>query len=118
MRLTDGTRPAYPYDLSELLLAIEVSSPSNPRLDFHIKRELYLRAGVAEYWVLIPDARNVTRWRGRSDPGELRSESVSDCDLARMPHISREIHRRHAAAAEVAIEGVAVGEGGREMIIR
>lgn len=77
VRLTDGKRPAYPYDLGDLLLAIEVSSPGNPRLDFHIKRELYLREGVAEYWVLNPDARNVSRWRGRNDPGELLSESVS-----------------------------------------
>ncbi|WP_411279234.1 Uma2 family endonuclease [Gemmatimonas sp.] len=54
--VTDGKRPAYPYDLRDLLLAIEVVSPSNPRLDYHIKRELYLRDGVGEYWVVNPDA--------------------------------------------------------------
>jgi Uma2 family endonuclease len=74
MRLTDGKRPTYPYDLSDLLLAVEVLSPSNRRLDLHIKRELYVREGVVEYWVIDPDARNVSRWRGRNDPGEVLSE--------------------------------------------
>jgi len=77
LRLTDGKRPPYPYDLGNLLLAVEVSSPSNPRLDFQIKRELYLREGVAEYWVINPEARNVSRWRGKNDPGELLSETVT-----------------------------------------
>lgn len=77
LRLTDGKRPPYPYDLGDLLLAVEVSSPSNPRLDFQIKRELYLREGVVEYWVINPEARNVSRWRGKDDPGELLSEAVT-----------------------------------------
>ena len=76
VRVTDGKRPAYPYDLHDLLLIIEVVSPGNPRLDYHIKRELYLRDGVGEYWVVNPDARNVSRWRGRGDPGELLSERI------------------------------------------
>ena len=75
-RLTDGKRPTYPYHLRDLLLAVEVSSPSNPRLDYQIKRDLYLREGVAEYWVLNPDARNVSRWSGASDPGVVLSERV------------------------------------------
>lgn len=31
VRLIDGKRPPYPYALSDLVLAIEVESPSNPR---------------------------------------------------------------------------------------
>ena len=76
VRLADGKRPAYPYDLSDLLLAVEVASPSNPRLDYHVKRDLYLREGVGEYWIINPDARNVSRWRGRGDPGEILSERI------------------------------------------
>ena len=63
-------------DLSDLLLAVEVASPSNPRLDYHVKRDLYLREGVGEYWIINPDARNVSRWRGRGDSGEILSERV------------------------------------------
>ena len=77
LRLTDGKRPPYPYDLGDLLLTVEVSSPSNPRLDYHVKRELYLHEGVADYWVINTEARNVSRWRGRDDPGELLSETVT-----------------------------------------
>ena len=76
MRLTDGKRPPYPYELHDLLLAVEVASPSSRRLDYHIKRELYLREGVEEYWVIDPDARNVLRWRGTSDPGEILSARI------------------------------------------
>lgn len=60
----------------DLLLAVEGASPSSQRLDFHVKRQLYLREGVEEYWVVDPAARNVLRWRGRSDPGEILSERV------------------------------------------
>ncbi len=76
VRLTDGRRPAYPYDLSDLLLTVEVGSPSNPMLDYQVKRDLYLREGVGEYWIINPDARNVSRWRGRDDPGDVLSRVV------------------------------------------
>jgi Uma2 family endonuclease len=76
VRLVEGKRPAYPYELHDLLLAVEVVSPSNPILDYQVKRDLYLREGVGEYWVINPDARNVSRWRGRDDPGEVLSKEV------------------------------------------
>jgi len=76
VRVTESGRPPYPYDLGDLLLAVEVASPSVRRLDYHVKRELYLREGVEEYWVIDPDARNVLRWRGRSEPGAILSERV------------------------------------------
>lgn len=76
VRLTSGKRPSYPYDLADLLLAIEVQSPHNPRLDYQVKRDLYLRSGVEEYWVVNVDARNLSRWRGAADPGEVLSERV------------------------------------------
>lgn len=76
VRLTEGHRPSYPYELHDLLLAVEVASPSNPRLDYHVKRDLYLREGVGEYWVMNPEALNISRWRGHSDPGEVLSKEV------------------------------------------
>ncbi len=72
-----GKRPPYPYELHDLLLAVEVVSPGNPLLDYQVKRDLYLREGVGEYWVINPDARNVSRWRGDDDPGEVLSKIVS-----------------------------------------
>ncbi len=77
VRLVDGTRPAYPYELRDLLLAVEVASPSNPILDYQVKRDLYLREGVGTSWVINPDARNVSRWHGSDDPGEVLSKEVT-----------------------------------------
>jgi Uma2 family endonuclease len=76
LKLADGKRPPYPYDLSDLLLAVEVPSPRNETYDYHIKRALYLREGVAEYWIVNADARNVSRWKGAADPGEVLSEQI------------------------------------------
>lgn len=75
LRLLDGARPVYPYALGDLVLAIEVESPSNPVLDYQVKRPLYLRGGV-EYWIANPTARVVSRWKGMDDPGEVRSDRI------------------------------------------
>ena len=77
VRMHEGRRPPYPYELHDLLLAVEVVSPSNPLLDYQVKRDLYLREGVGEYWVINPEARNVSRWRGRDDPGDVLSKAVT-----------------------------------------
>jgi len=84
IRRIDGKRPAYPYELHDLLLAVEVASPSNPLLDYQVKRDLYLREGVGEYWIFNPEARNVSRWRGRDDPGDVLSK-VAEWHPAGMP---------------------------------
>ena len=77
IRKAEGKRPSYPYELHELLLIVEVVSLGNPRVDYHVKRDLYLRENVGEYWVINPDARNVSRWRGHDDPAELHSKEIS-----------------------------------------
>ena len=76
LRLVDGKRPPYPYAMSDLLLAVEVPSPTDPAYDYQTKRELYLANGVGEYWVLNAEARNLSRWRGAADPGEVLSARV------------------------------------------
>jgi len=76
VRLKDGKRPGYPYGLGDLLLIIEVQSPSNPTLDYQVKRRLYLKEGVPEYWIANPEARVVSRWTGVDDPGEVLSERI------------------------------------------
>jgi Uma2 family endonuclease len=76
VRRTDGKRPTYPYHLSNLLLAVEVVSPGNPLLDYHVKRELYQREGVGEYWVIDPEARVVSRWSGTNETGEIVSQEL------------------------------------------
>jgi Uma2 family endonuclease len=41
-------------------LVIEVVSPHKPSMDFVLKRHLYERFGVPEYWLIDPDERTVT----------------------------------------------------------
>ena len=76
VRLQNGDVPSYPFHLRELLLAVEVASPGKPFLDYRVKRRLYLDEGVAEYWVVNPDDRNISRWRGRDDPVELLTQRI------------------------------------------
>ena len=74
VRLRDGKFPAYPFGMTELLLAIEVVSPGSARADRHERRYAYLDAGVPEYWVADLDARHVERWR----PGDERPELITE----------------------------------------
>jgi Uma2 family endonuclease len=76
LRLIDGKVPPFPFHLSTILLAVEVVSPGNPLLDYQVKRDLYPREGVEEFWVVNPDARNISRWVGRDDPGEVLSRRI------------------------------------------
>jgi Uma2 family endonuclease len=61
-------------DITRLLLAIEILSPSTARFDRLLKRRRYQRAGVPEYWIVDTDARLVERWR----PEDTRPEVVGE----------------------------------------
>jgi Uma2 family endonuclease len=70
-------RDTPPRDWTEsrdLLLAVEVLSPSTARVDRHTKRLIYQQQRVPEYWILDPDSRTVGRWR----PDDVRAEVVTD----------------------------------------
>ena len=60
--------------------AVEVLSPSTGARDGGLKRDLYARHGVPEYWIVDGNARTIT---GCSDPvgGRYRSETTFD-DIA------------------------------------
>ena len=52
-------------------LVIEILSPSTAARDRNIKRKLYRRQGVAEYWIVDPVARTVEVWNyaaGATEP--------------------------------------------------
>jgi len=63
--------------MNDVMLAIEIASPSSPIYDYHVKRKLYLSNGVPEYWIVNVDARLVSRWRSVEDPGEEFSRSIA-----------------------------------------
>ena len=59
----------------QLLLAIEVLSPSTARVDRSIKRQLYMSRGVAEYWIVDFDARALEVYvPGRAHPRVEREQ--------------------------------------------
>lgn len=76
IRLTAGARPAYPFEQSDLLLAVEVESLSNREYDYHTKRKLYLANGVPEYWIVSPETRTFARWRAPGDVAELLTDRL------------------------------------------
>jgi Uma2 family endonuclease len=55
------------------VLAVEVLSPGTAARDRGIKRTIYQRAGVGEYWIVDLDARLVERWR----PDDARPEILT-----------------------------------------
>lgn len=71
----DRTMPPRNWpDLGTPLVAIEILSPSTASRDRGAKRRIYQRAGVAEYWLVDPDARLIERWT----PADLRPEIVDE----------------------------------------
>lgn len=65
-------RPPRDWSEVKLLLAIEVLSPSSQRSDRMVKRRLFQRERVPEYWIVDVDARLVTRWH----PDDARPEEL------------------------------------------
>ena len=60
-------------DVTRLLLAVNVLSPSTARGDRTVKRSFLQRNGVPEYWIVDHHARLVERWR----PEDARPEIVT-----------------------------------------
>jgi Uma2 family endonuclease len=75
--MTGGRRPRDWRDISSLLLAVEVLSPSTARADRQRKRRIYQSERVPEYWIVDLDARVVERWRPDDERPEIISEVLS-----------------------------------------
>jgi Uma2 family endonuclease len=55
-------------------LAVEIVSQDSVERDYVVKRSIYEKAGVREYWIIDPDERQATflrRHRGKFRPVEL-----------------------------------------------
>jgi Uma2 family endonuclease len=72
----DGRRIQEEQQYTQLVLAIEVLSPSTARYDRVTKRRVFLEQGVAEYWIVDPDGRTVERWRQGEERPEILDEHL------------------------------------------
>lgn len=64
-------------DLEKPILVIEVLSPSTAKRDRGIKRHIYQRGRIPEYWILDPDARLIERWRPADDLPEILTDAIT-----------------------------------------
>ncbi|MGH7247682.1 MAG: Uma2 family endonuclease [Pseudomonadota bacterium] len=74
--LVGGRQPRDWSDVRELLLVVEVISPSSARTDRQLKRKFYQRAEVPEYWLVDIDARLIERWRPSDDRPEMNDDRI------------------------------------------
>ena len=63
--------------LGEVLLAIEVLSPSTARFDRFTKRRLFQEVGMAQYWIVDPVARSVEVWTPEAERPVVEREHLA-----------------------------------------
>ena len=63
-------------------LVVEILSPSTRSRDKGIKRQLFDRGGVREYWLVDPKGRDVTIYRRMADGGFPKVAQLSAADEA------------------------------------
>jgi Uma2 family endonuclease len=78
-------------------LVIEIGSPSTRKRDETIKRQLYERAGVSEYWVVDPEIDVVRVYRrgpsGFERPLELTAEAGESLTTPLLPGLTLSLAR-------------------------
>ena len=71
-----GARIRMAQDIAEVVLTVEVLSPSTAKVDREGKRRFYQRAGVGEYWIVDLDARVIERWTPAAERAEILSAAM------------------------------------------
>jgi len=74
IRVNPTAPPASWQDVGVPVVAIEILSPGTASRDRGIKRRIYQRAGVSEYWIVDLDARLIERWT----PSDIRPEILDE----------------------------------------
>ncbi len=66
--------PSSDYFIGVPLWLIEITKPGSEHLDWVVKYRLYERFGVAEYWVISPEAQTVTTYALHDGAYQLTGE--------------------------------------------
>ena len=78
-------------------LVVEIGSPGTRKRDETVKRRLYERAGVSEYWVVDPEIDVIRVYRrgaeGFGRPQELRAEASDTLTTPLLPGLSLPLSR-------------------------
>jgi Uma2 family endonuclease len=74
--LVEGRKPTSWNEVGTPVLAVEILSPSTARADRHVKRRLYQRERVSEYWIIDVDACLLERWRADDERPEILADRV------------------------------------------
>lgn len=88
--LVNGRAPRTWEEAGRLILAVEVLSPSTKRRDRGVKRRLYQRHGVPDYWIVDLEARSFECWRPTDHRPTLLTERLTWQPAAGVPPL--EIH--------------------------
>ena len=91
--LVNGRRPRHWREAGRRLLAVEILSPGTAARDRGVKRRLYHREEVPEYWIVDLDTRLIERWR----PGDVRPE-VAQAEMVWTPAGGAAAHTIDVAA--------------------
>lgn len=75
-KLAPGDRMLRAFPVRELVLAIELLSPSSARHDRGIKRRFYQASGVPEYWIVDGEARLVEVWLPSDERPAILTERI------------------------------------------
>lgn len=89
-----------------MVLVVEVLSPSTAARDRGVKRLLYQRTGVPEYWIVDVDARTIERWTPDATSAQICREVIEWRDPVSGAAMRVELPRFFA---EVFDEGLAPG---------
>ena len=77
-------------------LVIEVISYSSKRTDRLQKRMLYLDEGVAEYWIVDPELKQIERWRAGDEKPEILRDHLEWRPTEAAPGLALDVVRLFA----------------------
>lgn len=98
----DGTKIPRDWDrIPQLMLVVEVLSPTTALYDRRTKRRMYLEEGVREYWIVDLNARLIERWTVGGDHPTIHEESIDWHPASHAPSLTIDLSAYFAEVHDV-----------------